>query len=334
MAAISGSATPIPDCARRWRSRRGPVSATGLRLKRRMCHRRWHELIRATGRRGPTCCLAARFVDGPHLSDPDEAEQRLAGWLADLAPEQAAAIRGLVGAVSARQDHSSGHRGSLALSVRPDARRCRARRSGCSIAIRSEHLAQLIDTTCRDVVAAASEAEAMQLLRRMKSEAALLIALCDIGGVWPVMRVTAALTDLAVASVQAALRYLLRAGSRARRSCRRPTPIAPRTSSGLIVLAMGKMGAGELNYSSDIDLIVFFDSERADAGARYRAAAVFRARHAGPGAAAAAAHRRRLRVPRRPAAAAGSGLDARSRSRSTRRCIITSGKGGPGSAPP
>ncbi|MFX7121295.1 bifunctional glutamine synthetase adenylyltransferase/deadenyltransferase, partial [Acinetobacter baumannii] len=28
---------------------------------------------------------------------------------------------------------------------------------------------------------------------------------------------------------------------------------------GLIVLAMGKMGAGELNYSSDIDLIVFFD---------------------------------------------------------------------------
>src|SRR4029079_14649862 len=30
---------------------------------------------------------------------------------------------------------------------------------------------------------------------------------------------------------------------------------------GLIVLAMGKMGAGELNYSSDIDLIVFFDPD-------------------------------------------------------------------------
>ena len=50
----------------------------------------------------------------------------------------------------------------------------------------------------------------MQLLRRMKAEAALLIALCDIGGVWPVMRVTAALTDLAVSRVQAALRFLLR----------------------------------------------------------------------------------------------------------------------------
>jgi glutamate-ammonia-ligase adenylyltransferase len=33
----------------------------------------------------------------------------------------------------------------------------------------------------------------------------------------------------------------------------------PEDGSGLVVLAMGKMGAGELNYSSDIDLIVFFD---------------------------------------------------------------------------
>ena len=50
----------------------------------------------------------------------------------------------------------------------------------------------------------------MRLLRGIKSEAALLIALCDIGGVSPVMQITAALTDLAVASVQAPLRFLLR----------------------------------------------------------------------------------------------------------------------------
>ena len=104
----------------------------------------------------------------------------------------------------------------------------------------------------------------MRLLRRMKSEAALLIALCDIGGVWPVMRVTAALTDLAVASVQAALRYLLRQEA-ARGRLAPPNPERPRTGSGLFVLAMGKMGAGELNYSSDIDLIVFFDPDGADA---------------------------------------------------------------------
>src|SRR5512140_2671565 len=98
----------------------------------------------------------------------------------------------------------------------------------------------------------------MQLLRRMKSEAALLIALCDIGGVWPVMRVTAALTELAVASVQAALRHVLRQEA-ARGRLSPPSLDCPEDSSGLVVLAMGKMGAGELNYSSDIDLIVFFD---------------------------------------------------------------------------
>ena len=62
-------------------------------------------------------------------------------------------------------------------------------------------LAGLIERTALAVATASDEAKAMLLLRRMKSEAALLIALCDIGGVWPVMRVTAGLTDLAVASV-------------------------------------------------------------------------------------------------------------------------------------
>jgi [glutamine synthetase] adenylyltransferase / [glutamine synthetase]-adenylyl-L-tyrosine phosphorylase len=38
-------------------------------------------------------------------------------------------------------------------------------------------------------------------------------------------------------------------------------PDRPEEGCGLIVLAMGKMGAGELNFSSDIDLIVFYDAE-------------------------------------------------------------------------
>ena len=45
-------------------------------------------------------------------------------------------------------------------------------------------------------------------------------------------------------------------------------PDRPEEGCGLIVLAMGKMGAGELNYSSDIDLIVFFDPGRDVAGRR------------------------------------------------------------------
>ena len=89
-----------------------------------------------------------------------------------------------------------------------------------------------------------------------------------------------------------------------------PDPDRPEEGSGLIVLAMGKMGAGELNYSSDIDLIVFFDPAAPTLAPGYRAAAVLRARHARPVADAAAAHRRRLCLPGRSALAAGSGLDA------------------------
>ena len=95
----------------------------------------------------------------------------------------------------------------------------------------------------------------------MKAEAALLIALADIGGVWPVMRATRALTELADTA--------RRGGGRvpaARRGAARPLQAAaiaehPEQGSGYIVLAMGKMGAYELNYSSDIDLIVFYDPE-------------------------------------------------------------------------
>ena len=201
--------------------------------------------------------LAARFVDGPHVSAPDKAEQRLADWLTDLAPEQVAAIGGLIARFPLANTILLGIAEAspyLFDLVRADSRRA-IRLLECEP---EPYLAQLIENTCRNVSAASSEADVMQLLRRMKSEAALLIALCDIGGVWPVMRVTAALTDLAVASVQAALRFLLRQEA-ARGRLSPPNLERPEDNSGLIVLAMGKMGAGELNYSSDIDLIVFFD---------------------------------------------------------------------------
>jgi glutamate-ammonia-ligase adenylyltransferase len=203
-------------------------------------------------------CLAARFVDGPHVSAPDKAEQRLKDWLTDLGSEQAAAIEHFIATFPRARTillgivEASPYLFDL---VRADPARA-IRLLECDP---EPHLAQLIENTSRVVSAASSEADAMQLLRRMKSEAALLIALCDIGGVWPVMTVTAALTELAVAAVQAALRFVLRQEV-ARGRLSPPSPDAPEDNSGLVVLAMGKMGAGELNFSSDIDLIVFFDS--------------------------------------------------------------------------
>src|SRR6202035_2575964 len=98
----------------------------------------------------------------------------------------------------------------------------------------------------------------MALLRRLKAEAALVIALADAGGVWPVMRVTAALTRLADAAVGLTVRHLLRAAA-ASGALNPADPERPEQGSGYFVLALGKMGAGELNYSSDIDLIVFYD---------------------------------------------------------------------------
>jgi glutamate-ammonia-ligase adenylyltransferase len=202
--------------------------------------------------------LAARFVDGPHVSAPDKAEQRLRDWLTDLAPGQAAAIDELLARFPRARTILLGIAEAspyLFDLVRADAARA-IRLLECEP---EQHLAQLIEKTRSEVSAASSEADVMHKLRRAKSEAALLIALCDIGGVWPVMRVTAALTDLAVASVQSALHFLLQQEAmRGRMSP--PNPDRPEDGSGLIVLAMGKMGAGELNFSSDIDLIVFFDA--------------------------------------------------------------------------
>src|ERR1700730_15401310 len=203
-------------------------------------------------------CLAARFVDGPHVSAPDRAEQRLAGWQTGLAGEHAAAIDGLTTRFPLANTILLGIAEAspyLFDAVRADAARL-IRLLECEP---GPHLAELTETTCRELAAASSEVDVLQLLRRMKSEAALLIALCDIGGVWPVMQVTAALTDLAVASVQSGLRHVLRQEA-ARGRLAPPNLACPEDDSGLIVLAMGKMGAGELNYSSDIDLIVSFDS--------------------------------------------------------------------------
>ncbi len=100
----------------------------------------------------------------------------------------------------------------------------------------------------------------MRLLRRMRAEAALLIALADIGGVWPVTEVIRRQTALADAAVGAAVDYLLLEAHR-RGRLKLADPTRPSQGSGYIVLAMGKMGSNELNYSSDIDLIVFYDAD-------------------------------------------------------------------------
>ncbi|MEI5664487.1 bifunctional [glutamine synthetase] adenylyltransferase/[glutamine synthetase]-adenylyl-L-tyrosine phosphorylase [Bosea sp. CCNWLW174] len=107
-------------------------------------------------------------------------------------------------------------------------------------------------------------ADLMRELRRFRQAMALLLALADIGGIWPVETVTAALSATADMAVKLASEHALhQAGGLGRIEL--PDTNEPGKGSGLVVLALGKHGAGELNYSSDIDIVVFFDPEMAEA---------------------------------------------------------------------
>ena len=116
-------------------------------------------------------------------------------------------------------------------------------------------LGVLADTTVLEL------ANVNQGLREGKRRVALLSALADLGGAWSLEDVTGALTDFADAAAQAALRVAV--GAQIKRG-KLPSLVAEDalTGGGMTVLAMGKMGAGELNYSSDIDLICLFDESR------------------------------------------------------------------------
>ncbi|GLK77190.1 glutamate-ammonia-ligase adenylyltransferase [Methylopila jiangsuensis] len=105
-------------------------------------------------------------------------------------------------------------------------------------------------------------AKLASVLRRGRAEAALLVALADLGGVWDAFQATAALSAFADAAIRAATRFALREAHDAGR-LRLPDPADPEAGSGFFVLGMGKLGAGELNYSSDVDLVCFYDGQTA-----------------------------------------------------------------------
>ncbi len=104
--------------------------------------------------------------------------------------------------------------------------------------------------------------ETMGMLRRYKRKMALLAALADVGSVWPTMQTAQALSQVADLTLACAVRFLLRRAAAAG-DLLPPDPGEPDGSCGYFVLGMGKLGARELNYSSDVDLIVFYDLERA-----------------------------------------------------------------------
>ncbi|CAM3038345.1 glutamate-ammonia-ligase adenylyltransferase [Paracoccus aminovorans] len=105
-------------------------------------------------------------------------------------------------------------------------------------------------------------------LRRAKRRVALWAALADLGGVWRLEQVTGALTELADRATDLALRAHVAA-----EAARGKLPPTAADAGGIVALAMGKMGAGELNYSSDIDLIVLYDDSAYDRDDQHEARA-------------------------------------------------------------
>src|SRR6056297_1389977 len=100
-------------------------------------------------------------------------------------------------------------------------------------------------------------------LRQGKRRVALMTGLADLAGVWPLEEVTGRLTDFADLATDLAMKACVGAEIR-RGKLPGATEEDIATAGGMVALAMGKMGAGELNYSSDIDLICLFDETRFD----------------------------------------------------------------------
>ncbi len=86
-------------------------------------------------------------------------------------------------------------------------------------------------------------------LRRERLALALVVAIGDLAGAFPLARVVSELSDFADRSLDAAIAAAIR---------RRTPDAAP---AGFAAIALGKHGARELNYSSDIDPILLYDPD-------------------------------------------------------------------------
>lgn len=205
--------------------------------------------------------LLSRLTKAPPVADPARAEAQLADFIErirevpEAAPLTAHLDRGLFrDLLLALADHSTF---LWQLAVNDPARLAKLA-SGPP----EETHASIVEDQASLFLALRSgdlsREDAVAAFRRNRNAHALLVALADIGGIWDVVKVTQALSDFADASVRGGVNLVLTEMAELGR-IRLKNPDAPGEGSGFTVLALGKHGAGELNYSSDIDLVVFFD---------------------------------------------------------------------------
>ena len=112
---------------------------------------------------------------------------------------------------------------------------------------------QFLEETSSSASQHVSMRERMDALRRYQRSQLLRIGACDLLDYFDLPTTTAQLSNLAVALARACLALVTESGNRKARS--RAASIPP-----LAVIALGKLGGGELNYSSDIDLLFITDN--------------------------------------------------------------------------
>ncbi|MDC9823854.1 bifunctional [glutamine synthetase] adenylyltransferase/[glutamine synthetase]-adenylyl-L-tyrosine phosphorylase [Devosia sp. ZB163] len=118
-------------------------------------------------------------------------------------------------------------------------------------------LAAVLDGVRQAGASSENEDDISRELRIAKGRVALLAAVSEVEGQWTTAQSTAALSDLADAALDAGLEVLLRLAAA------RGLTTKTAADSGLALFALGKHGGRELNYSSDIDIVAFFDPDKA-----------------------------------------------------------------------
>ncbi|MBF0620538.1 MAG: bifunctional [glutamate--ammonia ligase]-adenylyl-L-tyrosine phosphorylase/[glutamate--ammonia-ligase] adenylyltransferase [Magnetococcales bacterium] len=106
--------------------------------------------------------------------------------------------------------------------------------------------------------------QVMSLIRVYKQRAYLQLGMLDLAGEMPVMAVTQGLSDLADDCLEAGYRWLNRTLSQQHGQPMVQTGDKPPRPARFVILGMGKLGGGELNFSSDVDLIYLYDSDKGE----------------------------------------------------------------------
>jgi glutamate-ammonia-ligase adenylyltransferase len=184
---------------------------------------------------------------------PPIATPRFDAWLSDLPPDQQAALRSASAALGPLLESAP-----YLLSLAQDNAEWLVTTLADSADGAFADIIDIVETLGRT---ASSEEALAPVLRIAKGRTALLAAFAETGGAWTTAQSTAALSDLADAALDASLNLLMRQAAE-KGLLTIPPAQATAANSGLAIFALGKHGGQELNYSSDIDIVAFYDLEK------------------------------------------------------------------------